>query len=176
MGLSNDRGEAQKKLETYQALLDIAEAIKELSAKPDFKQLSKDAYSLPEADQKRADEGRVIITELNSKIAEQKTREKDLQEEQDNIDLRVTQLQEAQGQLVADRKKVSEREEVVGKREESTDERIKQFLLKEAALNERQTKLNAATKSLEERETKLTKEQEDSRRKADEIRRLSEGL
>ncbi len=174
MALTNT--EAKAKLETYQALLDIAGSIKELAARPDFAELSKLAYSLPANDQKKADEGRAIIAELDTKLAEQRRNAVNQAAEQDNIDLRAKQLTEMQDLITASNKKLQEREEIVSKREKAADERDKKQAEREAMLNEKDAKLQEREIALGKDIAKFEAEKEESRRKTEEIRRLSEGL
>lgn len=176
MGLTNDRADAQKKLETYQALIDIAAGVKELAAGPDFADLAKVAYALPENEQKKADEGRAIIAELDAKNADLVLLQKDLKEEQDNIDVRVSQLSDASAKLAADNNKLKEREDIATKREKQADDREKKQNDRDIVLSEREAKLRAGEVNLENDTAKLASEKEESRRKADEIKKLTEGL
>lgn len=176
MALTNDRAEAQKKIETYQALLDIAKSIKELVAKPDFAELSKQAYALPENDQRKAEEGRAIIAELDLKLAEQRTRAIDLQAEQDNIDLRKKELEAAASKVAENRKQAETREDIVSKREKAAEERDKKQNERDVVLSERESKLREREVNLGNDIAKFEEEKEESRRKAEEIRKLSEGL
>lgn len=168
--------EAQKKLETYQALLDIAGSIRELAARPDFAELSKLAYSLPASDQKKADEGRAIIAELEANIAEQRTRARDLQDEQSNIDQRLSDLQVVSDRLIADRKALDQREDAVKRREKAADERDSKQNDRDIALSERDAKLIQREVALGNDIAKYETEKEESRKRAEEIRRLSEGM
>lgn len=168
--------EAKQKLETFQALLDISGSIKELAARPDFAELSKLAYSLPERDQARAEEGRQKIAEYEALIKEQRDRAKDLAAEQDNIDLRVKQLNEVQDLITASNKKLQEREEVVSKREKAADERDKKQTERDVTLSEKEAKLREREVSLGQDVAAFEKEKEENRKRAEEIRRLSEGL
>jgi len=176
MALTNDRAEAQKKIETYQALIDIAKSIKELAAQPNFAELSKQAYALPENDQRKAEEGRAIIIELDAKIADQRSRAIDLQAEQDNIDLRKKELETAANKITENRKQVEAREDVVSKREKAADERDKKQNERDVVLSERESKLREREVGLGNDIAKFEAEKDESRRRAEEIRKLSEGL
>lgn len=176
MGLTNDRVEAQTKIQTLQVLIDLGKFIKDLPSSDEFAQLSKVAYSLPEIDQAKADAGRATIAEIDSKLAEQRQNAKDLQDEQDNIDLRIKQLSDANDSLVADRKKVTERENVVGKREDAVTSR-------EDVVSEREKNADIKESKLSERENKLVIDQDifdqkqaEAKERADKIKQLSEGM
>jgi len=176
MGLSNEQVSAQKKLETYQVILDVAKSIKELAARPDFESLSKLAYSLPENDQKKADEGRAIISELDAKIDEQKKREAALQDEQDNIDKRSQEITDALRVIDEKNNKLASREDAVSRREDALTVREKTADERDKSLSDRERKLADGIDQLKSDRTDFDDMQAKARQRAEEIKKLSEGL
>lgn len=176
MGLSDDRATAQKKIETLQVLIDIGTFIKELPNSKDFAELSQIAYSLPEADQAKANAGRATIAEIDAKLAEQKQNAKDLQDEQDNIDLRTKQLNDANDTVIADRKKVSDRENAVSKREDAVSDRESKVTDRENKVIDRENQLSASLTALKTAQDDFANKQAEAKERADKIKQLSEGM
>lgn len=142
MGLSQN--DAKEQITSLQVAADLVSAIKALSANPDFAQLSKDAYAIPEKDQAKAEEARTGIAEYNAVIAEQKKLALELQSEQDDIDKRAKEIQAALDM-------VTERSNAVGNRERAADER-------EKSLTQRTVALDAREKALKDGQAKLQNE------------------
>lgn len=150
MGLSQI--ESKEKLTSLQVAADLISAIKDLSANPDFKQLSKDAYSIPEQDQKVADEAREKIAEYKTVLAEQKNLQKALEAEQDDIDKRSSEISDALDKLNA---KATE----LDKRAGSLNAQDKSLTQRTVALDAREAKLSKGEATLAQAQTKLSDDQ-----------------
>ena len=171
MGLSNERIIAQNKIETIQFLADILEAVKSIG---DIAELSKIAYSLPEKDQKKAEEGRVIIAQLDDKIAEQRELAKQCEDEQNDIDKRKAEIEMANNGLNEKVVKIENRENKVSFREKEVEAYEKRLNEKETKLNEKELILAHDKDKLKTERVKFEEEQEAARKKAEEIKKLIE--
>jgi len=174
MGLSNSPKEV---LTTAQVILELATVLKEITSNPKvFEKLAKDAYGLPEAEIAKAEEARASISEYTALVAKKEKLEAELIAQQDNIDLRVGELEvAAEKRKEADKKLVERRAEIL-KREKELDIIDKAQSTRETALNAREAKLTADIAALATERADFEAAKEASKQRAEEIKRLSEGL
>jgi DNA repair exonuclease SbcCD ATPase subunit len=165
MGLTNERAEAQKKIETYQALLDIAVFVKELAARPDFTELSKLAFSLPEADRKKADEGRALIAEIDRRSAQLKT----MNEQNNALLLSIEKKVRESAEIDKKIAELAEREVVVANKEKFCS-------TKESELNTQEARLKADKDALANERSTFEQAKKDDKERVEAMRKLAEGL
>lgn len=172
MGLSNN---AAEQISTTQVLIKLVEAIQNLDKKS-IEQLSKDAYALPEWEQKKAEEARADIAKNQNLVAEYKDLLKEIEGQQDDIDKRAKEVKEAVSKLEQRKTAVETQENLANakvkeqaKLGETLDARTKDLDKREAALKDGNEKLDARIKEFEA-------QQEKTRERAEEIKRLTEGL
>lgn len=84
MAISNTPRDA---ISTYQVLLEIAQALKTLTADPDaLAKAATDAYTLPEAEKAKAEKAKEVISTMESLVAEQKRRQQDIGDSLNELD------------------------------------------------------------------------------------------
>ena len=93
MGLSSNN--ARETVTTNQVLLTIAQGLKSLMDDPKaLEKAAKEAYALPEAEEKKAAQAKEIIAKMEGLIAEQKRRQDDLDAQESELDDRERKLKE----------------------------------------------------------------------------------
>lgn len=109
MALSTEN--AKDTLKSSQVILELAGMIKSLNDDPKhFEKLSKDAYALPDAEQKKADEARASIAKYQDLLAQHKRQAADIEASQDNLDLRTKQVTDASALIDSKTKDLAARE------------------------------------------------------------------
>lgn len=171
MGLSN----SEPKISSYQIMVEILDKLNVL-ASGDFPKLVKDIYALPEAEQKKADEGRKTIAEIDAKIAENNSLLEKLLQVQADIDKKREENSAKSASLISYDKELDERKTVLDKMERELSGRAKVQANEEIRLNSIETRLRSEEAAFIVQKKAFQEEQETARRKAEEIRELTKGL
>lgn len=171
MSLSNNPS-PKEVVTTYQALLDMAIGLKALSANPNLEQLAKDAYSLSESEQARADAARADIQKNQDLIAQQKQLAADLVDEQDNLDLRTTQINDALAVIESKNADLSKRESALKSSASDLSSRENDLSKAQNKLDQDQAKLDQDQQNLSDAQTKLAADQTALKVKSDQLKAL----
>lgn len=167
MGLSRDD---TPRMDTLQAAIDLAGALKALIANPKvLEQAAKDAYALSEQEQKRAESARENIKEYQDAIAEQRRNDIALDKKSALLDDRAKDIAAKEVAIAAsqsvlnkniaayqdDNAKLTQLKAQLDVRETATAQKEAALATREAALNAREAKVDNFEDSLKEKAEKL---------------------
>lgn len=165
MGLTNES--PKDTITSLQVLIELAKTVKAVNENPDFDKLAKDAYALPVAEQKKADEARASITKYQDLLAQYKKQATEIEASQDNLDLRTSQIKKAQETIDSQKKDLSAREKTLNENKATHLLNVDTLAKDRAELKKGQDKLEADkadhlldVKNLEEKEAALKEKSE----------------
>lgn len=162
-------------LDTYTALLEIAGFVKN-NSNLDIEGTVKKIYSLTEKESSQAEEARANIKEYQDLLLSNKKLMADLQEEQDNSDKRVSEIKAALEVIDGKNKALDKRKKELDAISVEQAKKEKDLSEQKIIIDNSRIKLTGDQVAFEEAKTLFAEEQATAKRKAEEIRRLSEGL
>lgn len=169
MGLS--QVDKQQQITTVQVLTELLSGLQNLD-KQTLADLAKDAYALPEAEQKKADEARANIKEYQDLVAQNKQATIDLQAEQDDIDKRSGELKQALDMLNSKQTALDKQAASLNDQDKSLTQRTVALDAREAKLTKGEATLAQGQADLAAAQDQLAQDQEALRTKSDQVRAL----
>lgn len=154
MALTNER--PKEKISSVQLLIEIAGLLKELTDDPNaLKQMAIDAYALPEAEEKKAEEARAKIAEYENLVAENKRVVQKTNDIRLEIDSQINFNNQKLAQIEADTNELNKKNKEMGKLSVELNNREQALNKRENDINDRQIKLDSDVAEFEKEKQRI---------------------